>query len=165
MCKGIERHTAHFIRKHTVHLSSGAVLSPQSLRCGRPRAQTQGEQSQVKCKAVPKPKFVTIGFSQRNWKIYSAQAEHKKDCEFTKHVRSYDTEVIMKRTEQYDGHTFQHSWKMLKIGTKKNGLTYSVVPPTNLECRIVRIAMERLSTFVHCEATVMVSQSIKTCCL
>ena len=28
----------------------------------------------------------------------------------------------MKLPEQYDGHTFCHSWKMLKIGTKKNGI-------------------------------------------
>ena len=45
----------------------------------------------------------------------------------------------MKLTEQYDGHTFCHSGKMLKVGTKKNGLTYSVVLLTNPEWSVVII--------------------------
>ena len=58
-------------------------MSPQSWSCGRPRAQTQGEQSQVRYKAVPKRMIVSIGFSQRNWKIIPARAKHKRNCECT----------------------------------------------------------------------------------
>ena len=73
----------------------------------------------------------------------------------------------MKLTEQYGGHTFGHSWKMLKIGTRKNGLPYSVVLPTNPEWSSVRIKKkkERTSTLLHCKATFMASQSIQTCFL
>ena len=46
----------------------------------------------------------------------------------------HDTEVVMKLTGQYDGHMFGHAWtvvRKLKHGTKKVGLTHSVVLPAN----------------------------------
>ena len=65
--------------------------------------------------------------------------------------RSYDTKVVMKLTEQYDGHVLSlledaEDWN------KKTDLTHSVV-----KIGIVRIKMERLSAFVHFKATVMVA--------
>ena len=64
----------------------------------------------------------------------------------------------MKLTEQHDdGFMFWHLWKMLsnlKLGTKKIVLTHSVVLPTNPEWSIARAKTERLSTFVHCKATI-----------
>ena len=47
--------------------------------------------------------------------------------------RSYDTQVIMNPTEQYDVIMFRHAWKTLSklsSGTKKIGLTHAVVLPT-----------------------------------
>ena len=80
--EGIEQYARPFILTDTEHQSSGAVLAPQSSSCGRPRAQTQGEQSQVRYKASPKPKLVSVGFSQRNWQMVPARAKLERDCEF-----------------------------------------------------------------------------------
>ena len=74
----------------------------------------------------------------------------------------------MNPTEQYDGHMFGHVWKILsklRKGTKKIGLTHSVVLPTNPEWIIARIRPERLFTFVQYKATVMVLQSVQLCFL
>ena len=82
--------------------------------------------------------------------------------------RFNDTEVDLKLTEQHDGRVSWLSLRMLsklEIGTKNIGLTYSVVPPTNPERSVVRTSTERSSTFVHCKATVVGSQSIQTCSL
>ena len=104
-------------------------IKVQFSSCGRPQAQARFE-------AVSKPKLVSIGFSQRERVVIPSKATNKlfpsASCVFC------DTEAVMKLPEQYDGHTFCHSWKMLKIGTKKNGLKHLVVPPTNPERSIVR---------------------------
>ena len=92
---------------------------------------------------------------------------NSETCPSTSHVFC-DTEVVTKLTEQHDGHTCCSSQEMLrklKIGTKKNGSTYSVVPPKNPEWSIVRTKTERFTTFVHCKAAGMVSPSIPTCSL
>ena len=75
---GVEQLARRFIPKSTEHQGPGTVLSPQSSSCGRPR----GEQSQVRYKAAPKPKLVSIGLSQRNWKIILANAKQTRKCEF-----------------------------------------------------------------------------------
>ena len=54
---------------------------------------------------------------------------------------------------------------MLKIGTKKNGLTHSVVPPINAEWNCVRTKTERYDAPVHRKATVTGSPSTQTCSL
>ena len=63
--QSVEQHARQFIPEDTEHQGSEAVLSPRSSSSGRPRAQTQGEQSQVRYKAMPKPKLESVGFSQR----------------------------------------------------------------------------------------------------
>ena len=77
--RGIEQHARQFIHKDTEQQNSGAVLSTQSSSCGPPRAQTQGEQSPTKYKAAPLPKSMSLGFSQRIWKIIPAKAKHKRE--------------------------------------------------------------------------------------
>ena len=57
--------------------------------CGRPRAQTQSEQSQVRYQAALKRKLVPIGSSQQNWKLIPAKAKHKGDCEFKNMSRRF----------------------------------------------------------------------------
>ena len=49
----------------------------------------------------------------------------------------------------------------LRIGTKKTGLTHSVVLLTHPEWSIVTIKRERIFTFVQDKDTVMVLQSIQ----
>ena len=63
--RGVEQYAGQFIPKETEYQGSGAVLSPQSSTCGRPRAQTLGKQSQVRYKAMPKPKLISVAVSQR----------------------------------------------------------------------------------------------------
>ena len=50
---------------------------------------------------APKPKLISIGFSQRVWKLIPAKALTKKDCEFvhiSKHKwRSWDIQVVISR--------------------------------------------------------------------
>ena len=88
-------------------------IKVQSSSCGRPQAQARFE-------AVSKPKLVSVGLSQRKRVVIPSKAKNKlfpsASCVFC------DTESVMKLPEQYDGHTFCHSWKMPKIGTKKNGI-------------------------------------------
>ena len=107
--RGVEKYARQSTLKDTENNSSGAVLSPKSPSCGRPRAQTQGDQSQVRYKAAPKPKLVSIMLSQRIRKTIPAEAKLERDCESKKQIpntsrRFYDTEVDMMLTEQYDGH-------------------------------------------------------------
>ena len=107
--RGVQQHARPFTPKVSEHQSSGAVLSPQSSSCGRPRAQTQGAQSQEGYKAAPQRKLLSIGFSQRNWKIIPAKAKYCRHCEFknfSKHLQIfYDTESVMLQ-EHYDGQMF-----------------------------------------------------------
>ena len=71
----------------------------------------------------------------------------------------------MKLTEQYDGTCCDSGRRLskLKLGTKENGLTYSVELHQNPESCIVRRKAERFTIFVHFKATVTGSQSIQTC--
>ena len=59
------------------------MISPRSSSCARLRAQTQGDQSLARYNALPKPKVVSVGFSQRNWRMIPARAKNKRDCECT----------------------------------------------------------------------------------
>ena len=115
---------------------------------------------------MPQPKVVSIGFSQRHLKIIFANVQHKVIVNSNNSRRSYDMEVVMKLTEQYDGHAFCHSGKMLKVGTKNNGLTYSVVLLTNPEWSVVIIKMnDYLHSCIARAQSWMGSQSIPTCSL
>ena len=118
------QYARQFTPKHTEHPSCEAVLLPQSLSCGRLRAHTQAEQARYK--AVPKPKLVSFGFSQCKMEDNLGKREEQKRMWFQTST-SQKREAAMKRTEQYKEHALCHSWKMLsilKIGTKKNGLTH-----------------------------------------
>ena len=101
--RGIEQHARHLIPTSTGHQRSEAVLSPHSSSCGRPRARTQNEQSQASFSAVPKPKLVSVGSSQRKWRIILAKAKHKRDCEF-RHISKHVTRVLRhKGCQEADG--------------------------------------------------------------
>ena len=100
--------------------------------CGRQQAQATGKHSPVTYQAVPKPKLMSIGFSQRNWKILVATARQKgtvnsETCPSTSRMFD-DTEVVMKLAEQYDGDMFLTTLEDAEqtlTGTKKIGLTIS----------------------------------------
>ena len=123
--RGIEKHARQFILEDTDRQDFGnrAFAAVVELR---PTASTDEKWTSM---------------SQRTWKLISAEALTNKDLKFV-HISTYftkifyDTELNMKLMEQYDGHEFWHSSKMLKIGTKKNELTYSIVLPTNPEWNI-----------------------------
>ena len=60
--------------------------------------------------AMPKPRIMSVGFSHRKWRIILATKRFWIQMHFqTIHKYFYDTEVVMKLTEQHDGHTFWHS--------------------------------------------------------
>ena len=74
----LAQYAPQFIPKETDHKISDAALSPLSSSCGRPRAQTTDEHSTVRHETASKTTLIFIGFSQRDWKIITAKAKHKK---------------------------------------------------------------------------------------
>ena len=79
--RGTEKYARNFVPAETDNQFSAAALSPQSISCGRPRAQATGGQSPLREKALPELKFTLLGFSQRDWKSIPAKALTKRDCE------------------------------------------------------------------------------------
>ena len=72
----------------TDHQHSEAASSQHSVSCGRPRAQGTGGNSPARYKAAPKPKLVSVGFSQRIWESISAKALTKKGLWIRKHLQA-----------------------------------------------------------------------------
>ena len=60
----IEQYARHFVPTETDHQNLEASAQ-QSIRCGRPWTQETGGNSSVRYQAAPKPKLISIGFSQR----------------------------------------------------------------------------------------------------
>ena len=79
--------------KDTLHQSYEAVLSLQSASCGRSRAQTEGEQSQVRYKAMLETPLLTVGVCQRKCEMIRATAKNKRDREF-KDISKHITRVL-----------------------------------------------------------------------
>ena len=114
--RGVEQYARPSILEETEHQSSVAVLSRRSSSCGRPRAQTQSEQSQVRCTGRPKPKL------QR--------------CEFkhnSKHITRY-----LRHGGCAHGLSILGGAGSSQDWNKEQGLTHSVVQPTNPEWTTVR---------------------------
>ena len=130
------------------HQHLETVSSQQSQSCGPPRAQVTSGRSPVRYEAAPD----STGFSQRVWKSIPASALTNRECEFVSISRHFTKILRHTGCHESDG----------AVRENKRGLMPEVVPLTNLEWCIVRVAMERLSTFVHCKATVVGSQAIQT---
>ena len=163
---GIEQYARQTMPKYTEHQNLGAVLSPQSSSCGRPRAHRRRVNShQYGFEAAPRPKVFFNRIQSTKWENNpNKNTKEVVNLEKTKHFSRMfrHTEVVMKLTDHNVGHMFRHSWKMLskvKCETKKIGLTHHVVQPTNPEWSIVRTKTERVSTFVRCIGL----HSIQTC--
>ena len=73
--------------------------------CGRPWAQETGGNSRVRCNATPKPKLISIGFSQRVWKMIPAEALTKKGLWFRPHLQAFH--------EDSKTHTLTCSWRSI----------------------------------------------------
>ena len=72
IARGNEQYARPFVPTETDHPNLEAMSSQQSKSRERPRAQ--------QCKAAPKPKLISIGFSQRVWKLIPAIALTQRDC-------------------------------------------------------------------------------------
>ena len=78
--RGISQHARQFVLKDTEHQSSGAMFSPQSWSCGRPRAQTHGEKPHVMLKELcQSQKLYPLDLVNKFGKIILAKAKHKRD--------------------------------------------------------------------------------------
>ena len=82
--RGTEQYARQFIPSEIDHQHLVAAPSQQSTCCGRLRAQETGGNSSVRCRAAPKPKLFSIGFSRRVWKSIPVKTITKRDCEFLK---------------------------------------------------------------------------------
>ena len=147
------------------HPNSGAVFSPLSSSCGRPRAVNFHQY-----KAVPRPKPTSIGFSHRDWKVLPARAKHKRivNSKAFSALHEYLTTRRLSwswRSSTMDTcfDTHGRDWANSNLGTKKIWLTHSVVVTTNPKWSFTRTNTKRLFTFVQYKAPVMGLQSIQTC--
>ena len=91
--RGIEQNAPQPHLTGTDHQISEAATSLPSTSCGRPRAQETVGNSPVRCEAAPKPKPISIGWSQRVWKLIPAKALNKRDCAFV-HISKHFTKIL-----------------------------------------------------------------------
>ena len=86
--------TRNWTARTTINLFSRNWTPKILERCFRRSRRAAGEHrrkvnTRFGQEAAPKPKLILIGFSQRDWKITWARAQHKRDCKFvniSKHV-------------------------------------------------------------------------------
>ena len=145
--------------------------SQQSISCGRLRAQGTGGQSPVSYKPEPKPKPISIGFSQRVWKSISAKAPTKIFGEFVSISKNFTKIPRHTGCHESDGAVrSDHVLKSMQRAEQTQSWDTEkwmplVVLLTNPDWSIVRVKTERLFTFVPYKDTVIVSQSIQLCFL
>ena len=148
--RGIEQDARQSVPTDTEHQNSGAVLSPQSSRCGRPRAQTQSEHLPATYQAAPKPKLLSIGFSQTN----SAKAKRKRDCDQALHELRHGSCHETDGAERWT-HVLTLREDTGQTWNKENWIDALSRSTTSPERSIVRTKTDRLSAFEHGKAKVI----------
>ena len=120
----LKKHARQFIPEDPEHQHSGAVLSPQTVRCGGDREhkeQVDIRQSDIKLRQSQSPdQLVSVN-------EFGNQST-KRDSEFVSispstSRRSYDVQVVMNPRTSTTGSCFdKHAkcWAKLRIGTKEN---------------------------------------------
>ena len=119
----LEQYDRNLIITVTDHQNLEAASSQQSIICGRPRAKEPCGNSPVRDKAAPKTKHISVGFSQRvQQKKWSPRGMVNSYTFWSTSWRFNGMEVVMKRTEQYNGIMFRQTCQVLiklSIGTEK----------------------------------------------